>query len=175
MKKTILISLLLLGFVTSGIQAQRYSINKYKYDSRLYYPEFGDAYNPALCGVCSFLVPGLGQIVCGETGRGIAFMGGYIGCLVIAEAGAVQFTNSYAYGNSGFSGTGMMLLGGFGMLGVYIWSIADAVKVAKVNNMYIRDLRKTSAISLELAPYVTQISVNNQNTSPVGLSMRVKF
>lgn len=173
MKKTILISLLL-ALVTSGMQAQRYSINKLKYDSHMYYPEFGDPYNPALAGACSFLVPGLGQVVCGETGRGIAFFGGYVGCVLVFEIGAMQLSNSLAYGN-GTSGSGTMIMGAFGMLGVYIWSIADAVKVAKVNNLYIRDLRKTSALSLEVAPYITQISVNNQNTTPVGLSLRVKF
>ena len=70
---------------------------------------------------------------------------------------------------------GLMIVGFSAMTGVYIWSIVDAVEVAKVNNMYIRDLRKTSSLKLEVAPYVTQISINNQLTTPVGMTMRVTF
>lgn len=180
MKKTIIVSILLVAFVTN-MNSQCYKLNKYKFDSHLYIPEYGDAYNPALSGVCSFLVPGLGQVVCGETGRGIAFFGAYIGCFVVAEAGAVQITsNLYDYNgnyNSGGSnaGVGTMLLGLGGMAFVGIWSIVDAVKVAKVNDMYYRSLRKTSSIKLEMSPYTEKLSINNQVITPVGLSMRVKF
>jgi len=68
-----------------------------------------------------------------------------------------------------------MLLGAGGMLAVSIWSIVDAVKVAKVNNMYIQDVRKKSAVSLQFAPYIEPISINNEVEFPLGLSMRVTF
>jgi len=70
---------------------------------------------------------------------------------------------------------GTMLVGLGGMAIVSIWSIIDAVHVAKVNNMYIRDLRRTSAIKVEMSPYIEQLSINNQVTTPVGMTMRVKF
>jgi len=62
-----------------------------------------------------------------------------------------------------------------GMVFVGIWSIVDAIKVAKVNNMYFRSLRQTSSIKLNLSPYVDHISINNQVTTPVGMTMRVTF
>ena len=61
------------------------------------------------------------------------------------------------------------------MTAVDIWSIVDAVNVAKVNNMYIQNLRKTSSVNIEMAPYISQISVNNKIDTPVGLSLRVTF
>ena len=179
MKKALFIYVILIAF-TVNVNAQRYSINKEKFDSHQYIPEYGDPYNPALSGVCSFFVPGLGQMLCGETGRGLAFMGGYAGCTVLYVAGAVQFTsNNFRYlgnpGYSGNSGVGVMLMGLGGMAAIEIWSIFDAVKVAKVNNMYIRSFRKTSSLKLEMSPYVDHISITNQVSNPIGMTMKVEF
>ena len=184
MKKLLFVSLLLFALV-AHTSAQRYSINKYKYDSRLYLPQFGDTYNPALSGVCSFLIPGLGQMISGEVGRGLGFLGGYTGCGVIYVVGVAQYYSSlYNYSGNNYngnpfsankSGIGTMLLGAGGMVAVSIWSIVDAVKVAKVNNMYIQDMRKKSAVSLQFAPYIEPISINNEVSVPVGISMRVTF
>ncbi len=163
------------------VGAQHYSINKLKYDYHQYLPEFDDPYNPAISGVYSFFVPGLGQMYSGEIGRGFAFLGGYTGCAILFEVGAAQiYSNngnygySNNYGNSN-SGVGTMLLGLGGMVVIEIWSIVDAIHVAKVNNMYIRDLRRTSSVNFEISPYVEHLSINNQTTTPVGMTMRLKF
>lgn len=176
MKKFFFISVLLLALVTT-IDAQLYSINKLKYDYHLYTPEYGDPYNPALSGIFSFFLPGLGQVLCGETSRGLGFFGAYTGCAIIYGVGAFEVFNSSYYQNTPIQPTinGTMLLGAGGMLAVYVWSIVDAINVAKVNNMYVRDRRKTSEINLKFAPYLEPISINNQVTVPVGLSMRVTF
>ena len=182
MRNTIFIYVVLLTFAVN-VNAQNYSINKDKFDSHQYIPEYGDPYNPAISGICSLLVPGLGQMMCGETGRGLTFMGGYAGCTVLFVAGAAQFTsNNFRYyrnsgysGYSGNSGVGVMLMGIGGMAAIEIWSIFDAVKVAKVNNMYIRNFRKTSSLKLEMSPYVDHISITNQISNPIGMTMRVKF
>lgn len=114
-------------------------------------------------------------MISGEAGRGIAFLGGYIGCAVVYGIGSAQTLYSYSgYGN-GSGGLGMMLLGAGGMLGIGIWSIVDAVRVAKVNNLYIRDYRKKTSFNIELSPYISQVNINNQIVSPIGMSMKVKF
>jgi len=109
-------------------------------------------------------------------------MGASAGFGVLYSVGVMQFVNSNYYNYDGMyyennagRGSGLMLIGLTGMLAVNIWSIVDAVHVAKVNNMYIRDLRKKSTMSLELKPYVDQISMCNQLVTPVGMTMRVKF
>ena len=186
MKKLILISALLLGLSTVNIQAQTYSQNKLKYDYHLYTPQFGDPYNPAISGVCSFIIPGLGQMICGEVGRGLAFMGGTYGCMVVGMVGFAMVTGSvyqydyypgqvYRTNTLGIAGLSMALVGLTAMTGVYIWSIVDAVNVAKVNNMYIQGLRRSSSVNLEVSPYISHISVNNKIDTPVGLSLRVSF
>jgi hypothetical protein len=61
-------------------------------------------------------------------------------------------------------------------MGIGLWSIIDAVHVAKVNNMYFQDkYRKTGAIDFEIAPYAESISMCNQRTVPVGLTLRASF
>ena len=110
-------------------------------------------------------------------------MGGYVGCGVLFVAGAVQFTtnnlryyrNSGYSRNSGNSGVWVMLMGLGGMASIEIWSIFDAVKVAKVNDMYIRSLRRTSSLKLELSLYVDHISIINQSSNPIGMTIRVEF
>ncbi len=180
MKKTLFLFFILLSII-SNVEAQRYSINKLKYDYRQYVPDAYDPYTPAISGVCSFLIPGLGQMISGEVGRGVAFLGGYTCCSIVAGVGLAQiYSNSFDYyntGNTGSSnaGVGTLLVGLGGMAVVSIWSIVDAVNVAKVNNMYAQSLRKTSSIKLEMSPYLGQLSINNQNVSSMGMTMRIRF
>ncbi|MEI8085542.1 MAG: hypothetical protein WCG93_04925 [Paludibacter sp.] len=180
MRKIIILIFLVLT-IAANTNAQQYSVNKNKYDYRLYTPQYGDPNNPAISGVCSFLIPGLGQMVSGEVGRGLGFLGGYAGCGVIYVVGFAQYYNSLLEYNNNYSksfkpsGVGTMLLGLGGMAAVSIWSIVDAVKVAKVNNMYIQDVRKKSAVSMQFAPYIEPLTINNDIVVPVGLSMRINF
>jgi TM2 domain-containing membrane protein YozV len=183
MKKTIFLCILGISFITENLNAQRYSINKLKYDYHQYVPEMGDPYNPVVSGVCSLFVPGLGQIVSGEVGRGLVFLGGYFVSMYMFGFGIAFSASNYEYdSNTGIHssthspfGPILLGLGTAGLVGGTIWSIVDAVHVAKVNNMYIRSLRKTSSVHFEVAPYVTQLSINNQLITPVGMTMRVKF
>ena len=184
MKKLILVSIIFLGLAASNVNAQTYSENKLKYDSHMYIPQIGDPYSPALSGVCSFLIPGLGQMISGEVGRGLGFLGGSAACGVVSVVGMIVYSSSvmnYSYGSiySPSSGVGaglaLMVIGYGGMAAIDIWSIVDAVNVAKVNNMYIQNLRKSSSVNIEVAPFTSPISVNNKNVTPLGLSLRITY
>jgi hypothetical protein len=76
MKKILLlvISIMLISATTNA----QYRINKTKYDALNYVPQVGDPYNPTASGICSFLIPGLGQMISGEGGRGVGFL---LGCM----------------------------------------------------------------------------------------------
>jgi hypothetical protein len=167
----------MMALVVSGLNAQTYSQNKLKYDYHQYVRQYGDPYDPALSGVCSFFLPGLGQMLSDETGRGLAFLGASAGCGMVTIVGYGTFISSMldGTGSRAGSGAGLMLLGMAGMLTVNIWSIVDAVHVAEVNNLYIRDLQKKSSLKLEVEPYIARINISNQTVTPVGMTMRVKF
>lgn len=170
---------------------QTYRTNRKFYNPRFYSPQYGDPYNPGIAGIVSFLVPGGGQMISGEIGRGLGFLGAYAGSMLLTVTGAFMTTeeqyrhNSHFYyrdddlslslRTNGNIGSTIAIVGLLSMISVHIWSIVDAVKVAKVNNMYYQDLRQ-NYVSMELKPYVSKPNpfapTKNQ---AVGLSLAISF
>ncbi len=61
-----------------------------------------------------------------------------------------------------------MLLGaGTVDLVLRIWSFMDASKVAKVKNLYYRDISRGSGLSVKLSPSVVALPVDGQGNSMV--------
>jgi len=182
MKKSLLLILLCIS-AFSTINAQTYSEKVEKYDTHQYVKQFGDPYSPVLAGVASYFIPGLGQIICDESSRGFAFLGGYVGCFALMTWGYTEMYVSVfeglqesSYTSPNMRGSGKMMLGVAGMLGISIWSIVDAVHVAKVNNMFYQDhFKRTGNIQLDVEPYVEPLTLCNQVTVPVGLTLKATF
>lgn len=151
---------------------------KYKELKQIYnYKEFsssiGDKYSPALSGVCSFLIPGLGQMICGEVGRGIAFLGGSVagavGSTVIMNAGIASKGNV-----STGAAIGSLVLAA-GVLALDIIAIVDGVRVAEVKNMYEQDLKKTYSFKMNVYPSFDYAMIGNTYQPVAGLKMAVNF
>jgi hypothetical protein len=175
MKKTIVIVMLALICVT--MTNAQYKVNKTKYSPKQWTYQLGDPYNPALCGVVSLLVPGVGQMIAGEGGRGAAFLGGYVGCWVIYGIGlgqAMAAIDTYGEENYEGEGIGLMAAGLISALGIGIWSIVDAVQVAKVNNLAWRD-QNNQGYNLKLEPYVSPLIMDDQTFTQGGLSLKITF
>lgn len=146
--------------------------NHYYYGN--YSRQFGDPYNPTLAGVASFLIPGLGQGLCDEWGRGLAIFGGNVlGSLAYLStiAGTMQGTYDVLYANPS------VLLIGASLLTAYdIWNIVDAVHVAKVKNMYYQDLQgRQASVSVGMTPFVTYVNTPETTSPAVGLSFGISF
>jgi len=92
-------------FITASGTAQ-YRVNKLKYDYHDYTRSAGDRYDPIVAGVTSSLLPGLGQIISGEPGRGFVFMGAFAGCAAIYITGIVRTkkNKNYFFVESGING-----------------------------------------------------------------------
>lgn len=179
MIKKIFICVLLTILVYGAVEAQ-YKINKTKYDYRTWQLEPGDPYNPGLCGGINVLVPGVGQMIAGEGGRGAAFLGGYAGGVIIYAVGAVKAAvalDDELQGGPAYDGEGLglMVVGVGAMLTIWIWSIVDGVRVAKVNNLAFRD-KHSQGYEFKLEPYVAPLS-RGGGSSVVhgGLSLQVRF
>ena len=180
MKKPIFLFLILLVLV-ANVEAQRYSVIKKNYDYHLFKSQPGDPYNPAISGVCSFLVPGLGQMIDGEVARGLGFLGGTTGCILLIGAGEIFFIETIINGMEGENtrtpstlGLACVFVGLGGYVVLDIWSIIDATHIAKVKNMYHQDYGKAN-FSLELRPYLEPMTIKNHVSVPVGLSLKVSF
>jgi hypothetical protein len=183
MKKLALLISLSIVFL-SNVQAQTYHEKAVRYDTHQYVDQDDDPYSPVWAGIASYFVPGAGQMICDETARGLCFLGGYVGCATLFVYGGAETIDNMLLVNSepyfprirNYRGPVKMALGLFGMAGIGLWSVIDAVHVAKVNNMYYWDhFKKTGAIQLEVAPYAESISLCNQVTTPVGLTVKATF
>ena len=156
-------------FITSVTNAQ-YKINKTQYDYHTYKRQVGDPYNPSVAGISSFLIPGLGQMTSGEFIRGAVFLGGYASCCVIF---AVGFNESW-FGPDYKLGSTMLLSGLAGILIVNLWSIVNAVHVAKVNDLAFRNNNKTS-FNIQVQPYINTTCYNKAGSIPAGITLKVAF
>lgn len=154
-----------------GIRAgMKYKELKNIYNYSDWYSGLGDKYNPALMGVCSWLIPGLGQMISGEVGRGFGWLGGSIGCSVLLGIGS-----NYAVSEPSWElGPILMVAGSLALLTVDICAIVDACRVAKVRNMYEQDLRKMN-YSLELHPSIDYIQMANRVQPTAGLTLAMRF
>ena len=173
--KIIIVSIFIFfGCVFSNLQAQSYKINKQNYDYRMYVPQPGDPNKPIIMGLASYFMPELGQMISGEVGRGLAFLGGTYAAFGIGYGLTATSRNEYGNRNDAQIWTGLGIM--IGAVGLYIWSIVDAVKVAKVNNMYFQDLRgNLSLVKVELNPFIDTNNYLGQTNASAGLSLKVTF
>lgn len=192
MKKSFITMLvaMLIFLTTSAQQANkiRYSEIKGNYNPKEYVKQATDPYQVGWCEATSFFIPGIGQLLSGETWRGIAFMGGEA-ILVSMIATAAENVAEVAITNeSGFL-TGYtdpkvgkrnmaVMLTALGVdLGLSIWSSIDARNVARVKNMYYQDLiNGKKPVELSFAPTVSLASDPSGALLPcAGISMQLKF
>lgn len=134
------------------------------YDYRNYVPSLYDRYSPAWSGVASLFIPGLGQMICGEVGRGFAWLGGSVGCSILAGIAGVS------------EAPALYVMAMAGLLAVDIGAIVDGVRVAKVKNMYEDDLRTSRySFDLDLYPSVDYIKTAAGVQPTAGMTLAFRF
>lgn len=159
--------------VTPGM---RYSQYKDLYDKSMYIAQPGDPYSPSWAGIASFLIPGLGQAVAGEWGRGTLFFLANFGLGIgtaVTYYGMMNYREPYKTNNTKYFIAITAV-----RLAIDIWSIADAVKVAKIKNMYNQDLRgqRMAQLDCSVSPFVTTApDMGNGTFALTGLSLTLSF
>ena len=135
------------------------------YDYRLYQKSLYDRYSPAGSGVASFFIPGLGQMICGEWGRGFAWLGGHVGCYMLTGISAIGESDT------------LVLMSIAGLLAIDICSIVDGVRVAKVKNMYMEDLRKSGyyGLDVDIYPSVNYVRTTSGVQPTAGMTLALRF
>lgn len=133
------------------------------YDFKQYKSQPDDPHNPTIMGFSSLLVPGLGQILTGETRRGLAFMGGTfvsygMGFLVLKSFNTPTNNLEDIFNEIFMKAMGAgIIVSGFLL---HFLSVFDAVTVAKVNNMYFQGKRgNLSSVKMELIRLWVQIII----------------
>lgn len=175
------------------VPGMKYGELKKIYNAKDYVRSSDDPHISGLYGLASAFVPGLGQLVCGEVGRGIAV---FAGDAAFGVAGSVcvmkflDYVEKDADGNLVKDEDGQLVITdekaakkwGYGLIGVavgnaiyWVWNICDAVKVAKIKNMYYQDLHGGRSMELNLYPTV-DLAMTSKGTAPVaGMTLSLQF
>jgi hypothetical protein len=169
MKKLLLIVVFLLF---SGFCMAQYRLNKEVYDTCKYSYQMGDPYNPTIMAFSSALIPGVGQIIEGESVRGFGFLGGFLSLVLIRR---ITVFGHY-YSDLNYTQRDIIRWCTIvGRNGLRVWSAFDAAHVAKVNNLAFK-AKYGSETGIIVFPYPDlpgQNLVNNCKT--FGITLIVSF
>lgn len=141
------------------------------YDYSTYIPHFMDRYSPGWIGFASFLIPGLGECICEEWGRGLVKFGSNV---VLATTASIFTMKSYRDVNWRLD-IAVAVICYAAVFGIDIWSIVDAVRIARVKNMYTRDLMNQYSIDVDLFPSVNYVQIGNKVQPTAGLTLALRF
>ena len=175
------------------VPGMKYRDLKNIYNPKDYVKSSGDPHLTGLYGLASAVVPGLGQLFCGEVGRGLAVYAGDAAFGVAATVCVYKFLDYVekdADGKYVKDENGLLVVTdenaakkwGYGLIGVaagsvvyWIWNICDAVKVAKIKNMYYQDL--TGGRTMEFSMYPTvEVAMTSKGAAPVaGMTLSLQF
>jgi hypothetical protein len=160
--------MMLMGLIlTLNVCAQDNTVHMYyKHDEVK--PQQQKRFSPFLAGGASYLVTGLGQMYCKETGRGFAFIAASL------LAGGVVLTGLERQSNARNPqmerSAENLLVGGIAALyAIKIASIVDAVRLAKAKNLNSQPL----SYRVKLRPY-TAFSKRSKNMG-TGLKFTMSF
>ena len=156
----------------------KYKELKNLYNFREYTPALADRYSPAWSGVASFFIPGLGQMICNEVGRGFAFLGGAVGGSILAPVVMFYGATVTTSGQIVELAPGSVIAGlaiSAGVAALDIIAIIDGVRVAKVKNMYEQDLRKAYSLEMNVYPSVNYAVIGNTCQPIAGITLAVRF
>lgn len=149
-----------------------YESLRMRYSTKGYVAMPGDRHNVVASGVASAFLPGLGECLNGEWGRGMGKFGIGLVCVGGASASmAFLFQDSSTMAIIGSVG---LIIFGSATIALDVWSVIDAVRIAKVKNLYERDCRKASA-DVRVLPKFDVLTLGDGARTTAGLSLVVNF
>ena len=196
--KRIVVLIAAFVFTATALSAQVAPRMKYKdlkdtYNPKEYVKSATDPYSPGWSGFASFVLPGLGQVISGETGRGIAFFAGDVAIGATANIFADKFLDTVqkdADGKPAKDADGKYIFTdekgarkwAGAIVGVsatavayYIWNICDARKVAKVKNMYYQGLAGNHAVGVDFYPSFDYAITGSGARLVPGMTLALQF
>ena len=192
MKRILLLfaALTLSAVLSAQIRPQMQPGMKYKqlksvYSRWDYRKDASDPYAPFWLGLSSFMTPGLGQFIAKEPGRGIAFLAGsfvisgvssyaaddLIDLAIKDDSGVISFIDERAAKKD----LTILLASGLAELALCIWSSVDANRIAKVKNMYYRDLCGRYGMETRMYPSVQLARTPNGLQAAPGMTLALSF
>ncbi len=193
MKKLIIVFLGSIFLIGNVAFAQSYKDMKSEYKKESLVKGMKQ-YSPTTATILSFILPGVGQMYAGEIGRGIGFLLGSLTATtayvigIMPQTQIIDCKSSYynQCSNQSFTSAnspGLAILGLASSVGITIWSMVDASKVANVKNAYnIKKMEQEKAKqegaekkSSFVLPQITPVVINHQNNYVPGVGVSFKF
>ena len=191
--KRLFITIIIAVSAFTAANAQYANNAKYRdlkevYDHKEYVKQATDPYNVGWYDCASFFVPGIGQFLSGEIGRGLAFIGGeaILMSLIVDAASTIDeiaitnekgFITGYTDEKKGRTNM-IVLLSSLGAdLGLAIWSSIDARRIVKVKNMYYQDfIGHENPVELGFSPSVSFVPSPTGSIQPnAGIALNITF
>lgn len=134
-----------------------YKQYKGRYSTKNYNPYLDTKYSPWIAAT-NVLIPGLGEICCGEFGRALLFVLPDIPSWILAIEGDLPEI-------------------GIPLLFVSrVWSILDTIKVAKIKSMYDMDMNRIGyGCTFDVSPSLECIPTYNGLQTSAGMKLTVTF
>ena len=157
--------------------AYRYCKKRYGTDGYVSNPL--DPYNPFVSGILGVLCPGLGHVYDGEVLRSMGFFYGTmltagLASAFLSEVDQERYDPQYGYiykRNQAHATLGSLFA--LGAVGLFVWNIFDAVKVAKVKNLYFRDLvGRPDGLGIDIRP---RLDFRPDGNPVAGVGLQLKF
>ncbi len=187
--------------ITLGMKYREY---KDMYRARDYVRYEDDPYDPLVAGVASFLLPGLGQMLSQEYGRGSAYMGMWASSVILMWSGIKvldsehifwkwnrsEFWHSSKSSNkdgkgdddddkkrdkADIAGAIMVVTGAIAGIASRALAAVDAVKVAKIKNTYNRDMHRMQTYSYKFSPTIVTVRTDHGRVKTLGAEFTLKF
>ena len=143
------------------------------YDFRDWQRSYDDPYHPVAAGLCSLFIPGLGQMINGEFGIGLAYLGG----VYVSELSAVLLGLTAA--SVGGVEPELFIFCSVGTVvalatsaTLNVCSIMGAYRMAARKNLLYQDLHSSD---ISFTPGITMIPNGDGRSFTPGLSLRVNF
>ncbi len=173
------------------LELMKFREYKHLYSLENYQGQPDDRYSLAWSGVASGFLPGLGQMISGQVGRGFAWFGGYMGCYIVSYSGFIivllnsvgccpnpEYDNhrhDAGRGAVAAMGASMAVLGTAGAVAIHVFSILDAIKVAKIKNMHWQEVKGRTEVDMQMYPSVTYMNTFDGVKAAPGVTLAVRF
>ena len=186
--KRILTILVLLAVCTAAFgQRVSYKDLKTQYNYKNYVKSDVDPYSVGWISFESFVVPGMGQLMMRESGRGWAFLGAssVLSAINSSLADSIQelwprdadghYAKEPGENKDKIVGYLWGMLGvSMAELGVCIWSSVDASRIAKVKNQYYQD-NTAKQVSASLYPSFDLVPSGTGTKAVTGMTFALTF
>lgn len=172
-RKILIVLFFLITTIESPGQELKYNNVKNQFTTENYREVINhQKYSPFVAGLCNFAYPLSGYLYIREPVRGLLVTGSQLVTTGVFLYGFMKAMEvNYDYEKAPAAKT-IMLSGIISSSVLYIWSVFDVVKIAKIKNLA---WQKRQQVNIEFAPDISLSQYQNKSPFSAGISLKITF